>query len=139
MRHRVFANQFLTILAIGLGLFAEVGVVRADAQISDGLGGAWWQWALSIPTSVNPLLDASGASCMVGQQGSIWYLAGVFNGNTATRICSVPGDRTLFFPVINSVNFNTPNVCGQGPTNIAAKDLRAASAAFVNGASGPSR
>ena len=40
------------------------------------LTGEWWQWALSIPTSVNPLLDTTGERCMIGQRGSTWFLAG---------------------------------------------------------------
>jgi hypothetical protein len=32
------------------------------------------------------------------------------------------------------VNIDTPNVCGQGPERIPVKDLRAASAAFIDGA-----
>jgi hypothetical protein len=40
----------------------------------------------------------------------------------------------IFFPVINSVNINTPNICGQGPENMSVEDLRALSAAFIDGA-----
>jgi hypothetical protein len=29
---------------------------------------------LSIPTSVNPLLDTTGANCVVGQSGSVWIM-----------------------------------------------------------------
>ena len=71
---------------------------------------------------------------MIGQHGPIWFLAGVFNnfnGGIATRTCSVPEGKSLYFPVINAVNINSPNVCGQGPDNISAKDLRAAD--FVAG------
>jgi hypothetical protein len=41
---------------------------------------------------------------------------------------------TLFFPVINGVNFDSPNVCGQGPERIPVEDLRAAIAGFIDGA-----
>jgi len=46
----------------------------------------------------------------------------------------VPEGKELFFPVINAINFNTPNVCGQGSTNLLVSDMRALSAAFINGA-----
>lgn len=72
---------------------------------------------------------------MIGQRGAAWFLSGTFGGGTATRACSVPGDQALFFPLINAVNINTPNVCGQGSVSISVQDLRAASAAFVDGAS----
>ena len=64
----------------------------------------------------------------------MWFLAGIFGGGTATRTCSVPADKVLYFPVINSVNINTPNVCGQGPDNIPVENLRALSATFIDGA-----
>jgi hypothetical protein len=69
---------------------------------------------------------------MVGQRGSVWFFAGVFGGGEAIRICSVPEGKALFVPIANSVNFNTPNVCGQAPENISVEDLRALSAAFID-------
>jgi hypothetical protein len=101
------------------------------------LSGQWWQWALSIPTSVNPVSDATGEYCMVGQQGSIWYLAGNFTGAPAvTRACSVPGDAALFFPVINNVQFDSPNLCGQGNESFSVKQLRENIKSFVDDAYG---
>jgi hypothetical protein len=44
----------------------------------------------------------------------------------------VPEGKELFFPIANFVNFNTPNVCGQGPENIPVEDLRAASADSID-------
>ena len=71
-------------------------------------GAAWWQWALSIPASVNPMLDTTGANCMVGQNGDVWYLAELFFvGGSVTRDCAVPEGVTLFFPVLNFVNIDT--------------------------------
>lgn len=67
-----------------------------------GLAAEWWQWVLSIPESVNPLLDETGDDCVVGQRGPIWFLAGTFFGGTAERECPVPSGTRLFFPVINS-------------------------------------
>ena len=96
------------------------------------LTGEWWQWALSIPTSVNPQLDTTGANCMVGQRGTIWFLAGVFGGGSATRACSVPENSTLFFPVSNAVNIDTPNVCGQGPEHLTVKNMRDASKSTID-------
>jgi hypothetical protein len=98
------------------------------------LAAAWWQWVLSIPVPENPLLDQTGEKCVVGQRGPIWFLVGNFGGGEVTRSCSVPEGKLLFFPVINSVNIDTPNVCGQGPESIPVAELRALSAAFVNGA-----
>ena len=99
------------------------------------LNSQWWQWALSIPASVNPLTDATGDNCFVGQRGTTWFLAGVFFGGSATRACSIPENTTLFFPAINSVQINTPNVCGLGPNNLSVADMEPSNTQFVNGAS----
>jgi hypothetical protein len=56
---------------------------------------------------------------MFGQRGSIWLLAGI----AEKRSCSVPEGVSLFFPAINVVNFNTPNMCGNGPENLDLKKL----------------
>src|SRR5215831_13044763 len=105
---------FQTAGAVSLLLAVAALPAAADqSNVSpDGLGAQWQEWALSIPTSVNPTIDATGNNCMVGQQGSIWFLAGFYFGGSATRTCSLPGDKFLFFPVINAVNINAPNVCG---------------------------
>jgi hypothetical protein len=86
----------------------------------------WWQWAYSIPLSQNPLTDTTGQFCMVGQRGPIWFLAGfgAITPTPITRTCSVPEGATLFFPVVNFSNFNTPNECNNGPQSLTLKDLR---------------
>ena len=63
----------------------------------------------------------------------MWFLAGTFFGGTATRTCSVPERTSLFFPVVNAVEINTPGVCGQ-VGNISARDLRTLAATFLIGA-----
>src|SRR5271165_590144 len=125
---------FLAIVAIGLALITPIRMAFADSESFTQLSAEWWQWALSIPTSVNPMLDTTGQNGVVGQRGSIRFLAGTFGGGTVTRICAVPEGKALFFPVINQINFNTPGVCGQSQENLTVKDMRAASAAFVKGA-----
>jgi hypothetical protein len=71
---------------------------------------------------------------MIGQHGPVWFLAGVQNGGTATRACSVPEGERLYFPVVNFVNINSPGVCGQGNVDISVKDLRAAIAPAIDAA-----
>lgn len=108
-------------------------VFADDAQSWKQLSSEWWQWALSSPTAVNPLLDATGDQCMVGQHGSHWFLAGTVGGAPVARSCEVPEGATLFFPVVNSINFDTPGQCGQGAP-LPASFYRALSAAFIDGA-----
>jgi len=67
---------------------------------------AWWQWAFSVPSPSSPLLDTTGESCMVGQQGRVWNLAGVTGAGAVTRECSVPCDRALLLPFFNAFNIN---------------------------------
>jgi hypothetical protein len=132
-------RRFVTIVAVvavGLWLAMPLNRAFADSSILERLTAQWWQWALSVPTPVNPLMDQTGEDCVIGQRGSIWFLAGVgiFGGGTAARTCSVPQGNTLVFPVINSVNINAPNVCGQDANNVPVADLRALSAGSIDGA-----
>jgi hypothetical protein len=82
-----------------------------EGNVFSVLAAQWWQFVFSIPTPVNPTTDQTGASCMVGQRGDLWFLTG-FSG-TATRDCVIPEGKSLFFPVINNFALNTPGVCGQ--------------------------
>ncbi|MBD0290413.1 MAG: hypothetical protein ICV74_04080 [Thermoleophilia bacterium] len=63
----------------------------------------WWQWALSQPASVNPVLDETGEHCAQAQEGHVWFLAGAFTSEPVTRTCTVPTGTALFFPVVNYV------------------------------------
>jgi len=120
------ARTILTIAATVTGLIILGNLVSAQGlppgQLP-GLTGEWWQWALSIPNSESPLFDTAGENCMIGQRGSIWFLAGISGTGSATRSCDVPAGATIFFPAINFVNVNTP--CNQGGVNLTAKELQA--------------
>lgn len=122
-------------LILGLGLLG--GGISAFAQEENdplaSLTARWRQYANSIPTTVNPLVDSTGADCNVGQRDPVWFLTGTFFGGTADRTCAIPEGEWLFFPVINSVDFNTPGVCGQNGS-LDVPTLRALSAAFIDGA-----
>jgi hypothetical protein len=122
------------IAVILMAAFLPVNRASADDAVPwKQLSAEWWQWVLSIPASVNPLIDPTGGNCMVGQRGTTWFLAGVFGGGVAVRDCDVPEGTTLFFPVINSINFDTPGQCGQvDPVPVSV--YRDASEQFVNGA-----
>jgi len=58
-------------------------------------GERWWQWVLREPEDQNPLTDPTGASCAIGQSGPVWFLS----GGIATRNCTVPEGKALFFPI----------------------------------------
>lgn len=67
---------------------------------------AWWQWLLSVPASVSPLLDTTGVDCSQGQSGPVWFLAGTPGGPPVTRNCTIPAGKALFFPLVNVLNTN---------------------------------
>jgi hypothetical protein len=65
----------------------------------------WWRWALSIPKSINPVLDPSGIYAHVNQpKRFVWFLTGKFgneDSNLPNRFCTIPKGRSILFPVIN--------------------------------------
>jgi hypothetical protein len=124
-------------IVLGLAMLAVPSVMANDKpqnKVSPALSAQWWEWALSIPTSHNPLLDTTGADCVVGQRGPVWFLAGTFNPpGSATRTCSLPEGKALYFPAVNAFWDNSPNVCGQGSGNVTVKEMRAWVAAYIDG------
>lgn len=113
----------LASLTVALGVMAPAAT-RVDASANPGVlppnsnafgktyaawSVAWWQWALSIPTPSNPLLDQTGANCSVGQSDPVWFLAGLWSGSgTVTRSCMVPSGTALFVPLFNVECDTTP-------------------------------
>lgn len=131
---RRFIPALCTVPTLALSMLA--GAQAATEPSLEELSAQWWQWSLSIPTNVNPVVDLSGEYCMVGQRGNIWFLAGTFDGS-ATRTCTIPEGVSLFFPVVNSAQINTPNICGQkGPLSVS--EMRTNVAAFIDGIKQPS-
>ncbi len=61
----------------------------------------WWQWALEIPASRNPIKDQTGEDADVGQERhrQVWFLAGTSAGS-AERSVSVPKHRSLLFTIV---------------------------------------
>jgi len=131
VRTIVMALAFMMPLNIALADPEEMA--SGETRSFEKLSAEWQQWALSIPAPENPQLDTTGQNCVVGQRGPVWFLAGVFGGGPATRTCSIPEDKALYFPVINSVQINTPNVCGQTGV-LSVRELRNAATLFIDGA-----
>ncbi len=76
---------------------------------------SWWLWAWSIPADVSPLNDPTGASAALGQSGPVWFLAGVLTpGGSVTRTITVPAGKALFFPIVNELWVNFPQL-GDNP------------------------
>jgi hypothetical protein len=62
---------------------------------------SWWQWAVAISDPGSPVSDPTGAACATDQSGPVWFLAGN-TGGTTRRVCTVPADKAILFPVINA-------------------------------------
>jgi hypothetical protein len=108
-----FITAAMLIMAVPLTALAAPGATstavqstaQKDVKDYSALAAKWWIWALSQPTSTNPLTDTTGAQCGNQQTGDVWFLAGTFNtGGKEKRTCSVPAGTNLFFPLINVVD-----------------------------------
>lgn len=66
----------------------------------------WWEWALSVPESNNPLLDDTGIYANINQNEDVWFLAGTIGdeNTTARRFCIVPKNKSILFPIINYIH-----------------------------------
>lgn len=64
----------------------------------------WWQYALGVPADTNPVLDETGENCDVRQVDDVWFLVGSFGSDPIVRNCTVPKDKSLFFPLVNSLS-----------------------------------
>src|SRR6188768_1231986 len=72
---------------------------KSQAQWSE----EWWKWAASFDDDESPIIDRSGDLCASGQQGSVWFLAGVYGSAPVKRECTIPADKWIFFPIVNYV------------------------------------
>lgn len=97
------------VLAVALSLSASAA--PAPIPASDSVAGVsqpqltmrWWQWAASFSGGASPLSDRNGSLCGAGQEGPVWFLAGVFGSEPVHRTCHMPSGKSLFFPVINYI------------------------------------
>ncbi len=148
------------VLGLGLAVLSMPSVLANDRD-GDGLkpfdltsvaysraygdwSAAWWQWTFSIPVASHPLFD--NGDCSVGQSGPVWFLGGKFcqSGQncpgSATRSCSVPRGRALYFPILD-VEDSAPEEpnwgCGNGLPPLVGgtiAEMRQCVESFLNGA-----
>ena len=103
------AVSTVVLLLISITAFAQ-DFIAPPESLPGGLsypqwGAKWWQWAERIPLSINPIWDTTGIDCAVHQskKGPVWFLAGT-PGFDATRDCTIPTGKMIFFPIINWIN-----------------------------------
>src|SRR5215213_9694951 len=103
----------LTCLCLVISLLAapraQSAIIQPDVSVAGRSQAewsvAWWQWLLSFPESQNPNLDSTGAFSFLGDQGSVFFLAGSFDSTPVVRSATVRSDQFLFFPLINAVSW----------------------------------
>ncbi len=102
---------------LGLLILAGSGPALAVSPELDSFSGrsygeltaAWWQWVYSFPASQSPQTQQGAVDCSLSQSGPIWFLAASATGtDTYVRSCTVPHQKALFFPVLNSSWVNEP-------------------------------
>jgi hypothetical protein len=106
-RHVSFACLLLAVLLAASPAVAQPSEPKVLDKTFGQWSALWWQWAYSIPKSSNPMIDPTGAFCDVGQEGPVWFLAGVLWGGTAERTCTIPQGKYILFPIANSAWVNS--------------------------------
>ena len=119
MRTRIGGEIRTKFVAVAIAVAAVVAFTlpaQAQAQVwNPKVAGktygewetAWWQWAFAGPNGENVIEGT--AECGVNQPpGPVWFLAGTF-GVVAERDCTIPKDRAVFYPLVNSFWVDCPN------------------------------
>jgi hypothetical protein len=108
----MFCFHPLAVAGHGNLKIAKVNSKLILPKLYANLGADWWQWALQAPAANTPL-DDDGTNCRVGQQGTVWFLAGTIGSGDPTtpteRNCDVPYGKAIFFPVLTSGYFGFIN------------------------------
>ena len=74
----------------------------------------WWKWAFAGPDGQNAVQDETGDLCDLNQpKGKVWFLAGSFGVADVTRTCTIPKNRALFYPLVNSVWIDCPGTADE--------------------------
>jgi hypothetical protein len=90
--------------AVNTASAADAGVLQVSSkqyygQTYNQWVVSYWQWAMSIPFSINPWAnDPTGANSGVDQSGPVWFLGGTL-GDSVTRSVTIPAGKAIFLPV----------------------------------------
>ena len=92
----------------------------------------WWIWAVAGPDGENAVQDETGEFCDANQpDGPVWFLAGTFGVPGVERACTIPEDRALFYPLVNSVWTDCPPPLND--EDLTDEEVRAIMATFGGG------
>lgn len=97
----------LSIATLCVGSSPAAGLLAPDVPVSGVSqavwGDQWWQWSVSYPIGSSPILDMTGAFSHLGDQGSVFFLAGTLGG-PVTRTASIGVGQHIFIPFIPTVS-----------------------------------
>ncbi|HEY7110552.1 MAG TPA: hypothetical protein VH415_14100 [Nitrososphaeraceae archaeon] len=123
----VMATSVLLLAIIIVPVSASIAPQQLSPSLVQSLGVKWWQWAFSFPSDKSPLTDLTGARCDKGDQGNVFFLAGIAgptasSGKPVERTCNVPisHKQPILIPILNAACLlNTPCLNADKPvTNI---------------------
>jgi hypothetical protein len=135
-RNSTIARVAVAVLSGSLGFALWTAPVYADAakngqppvygKTYGEWSAAWWQWALAGPKGNNAVQDTTGEFCDVDQpKGKVWFLAGSFGLPGVERTCTIPRNRALFYPLINSFWIDCPGTPDSDVTDAEVRDIMA--------------
>ena len=104
LRISVFTVLLFTVIAAAAQSWVYPSDSLPAGKSYEQWAAKWWQWQQSIPLSQNPVYDLDGTYCGVSQHGPVWFLAGTNGSDPATRSCTIPRNKLIFFPIINYLN-----------------------------------
>ena len=85
----------------------------------------WVKWATASKAAA--IIDTSGKFCSVNQPKSgVWFLAGTFGGS-AQRTCTIPPNRRLFYPLVESAWVDCPGTADEDLTDAEVRTIMAGS------------
>jgi len=93
-----------TIISAGDEFIVDKNSLVDNKPINDYVN-SWWQWAVSMSSSLSPVKDTTGQFCHINQKGKVWFLSGGYGTSKIKRKCSIPKDKLIFFPVINMLHY----------------------------------
>ena len=95
-------------------------------QTIDAWTADWWQWAYGQSMPNDAFTDPTGAFAGINQSGPVFFVAGT-TGGSATRSFTIPTDKFLLIPLINSSSSEA--FLGGSPSEA---DLRIDAAFIIN-------
>jgi len=93
----------------------------------------WWIWLMNFDCASSPLLDPTGANADQNQSGPVYYLVGT-TGGSATRDVTIPRNKAVLFPIINTIyDYPCPDPNFQpAPGQTLEEFLQEGAAAFID-------